>query len=296
LDTFSKAAELTSFTAAAKSLRLTQAAVSQRVQALERALDTALFTRKGGRVLLTEAGRILYHHAQRILELHCEARREICGKEVPVTGELFLGASTIPGEHLLPALLSSFGRKYPHIKVHATVSDSMGVIALVERGEVALGLVGRKTNNPHLQFRHFATDHMVLVVPPDHPLSKRKKLAIKQLALYPLILREVGSGLRNCFEKSLDKAGLPLSALSVHLEVGSNQAIKESVLAGAGVAVLSTFAVLREVKAGLLHSLKIVGLQCDREMFMVHDQQRVLPLPARMFVSFLESHPAQEPS
>src|SRR5439155_3687594 len=138
LETFSKAAELSSFTGAAKALRLTQASVSQRVQALEKTLGTPLFKRQGGRVLLTEAGQKLYDYAQRILDLHRQARREIAGHEAAVGGELLLAASSIPGEHLLPSLLSLFGQEHPRIRVRATVSDSMGVIAQVERGEVSL--------------------------------------------------------------------------------------------------------------------------------------------------------------
>lgn len=152
LETFSKAAELSSFTGAAKALRLTQAAVSQRVQALERMLNKPLFKRQAGRVLLTEAGQKLYQIAQQILDLHRHARSEIAGKETPATGELLLAASSIPGEHFLPALLSVFGQKHPHVKVRATVTDSLAVIAQVEKGEVSLGLVGRKVHKPHLEF------------------------------------------------------------------------------------------------------------------------------------------------
>src|SRR5690349_12303371 len=117
LATFSKVAELCSFTRAATALGLTQAAVSQRIHALEKALDKSLFHRGGGRVLLTEAGKKLYTFSQRILDLHREARREITGRDAPVAGELLLAASSIPGEHLLPALLSAFGQKFPHIRV-----------------------------------------------------------------------------------------------------------------------------------------------------------------------------------
>src|SRR5579884_1668272 len=291
LETFSKAAELSNFTAAAKTLRLTQASVSQRVQALEKILDTPLFKRQGGRVLLTQAGQKLYDYAQRILDLHREARREITGHVVPLGGELSLAASSIPGEHLLPALLSLFSQKYPHVRVRATVSDSMGVIAQVERGEVSLGLVGRKTESRHLEFRYFASDRMLLVFPPGHALSRRKKVSVKQLPRYPLVLREVGSGLRHCFEKSLDKAGLSLTDLRVALELGSNEAIKEAVLRGVGVAILSTYAVQKEIRTGQLHALTVNDLHCDRDMYIVQDRRRVLPLPARLFLLFLETHP-----
>lgn len=291
LETFAKAAELSSFTAAAKALRRTQASISQRVQALEKRLGTPLFRRQGGRVLLTRAGQKLYDYAQRILDLHQQARREITGHDAPVGGELALAASSIPGEHLLPSLLSQFGQKHPHIRVRATVSDSMAVMAQVERGEVSLGLVGRKTDNPHLDFRHLASDRMVLIVPPGHALSRRKNVSVKQLARQPLILREVGSGLRHCFEKSLDRAGLSLADLRIALELGSNEAIKEAVLRGVGVAILSTYAVQKELRAGQLHALRVHDLPCDREMYIVQDRRRVLPLPARLFVLFLETHP-----
>src|SRR5437763_3416715 len=90
LDTFAKAAELSSFTAAARALGLTQAAVSQRVQALEQALGVPLFRRQGGRVLLTDAGQRLYPFARHILDLHREAREALTGQKAPLTGELAL--------------------------------------------------------------------------------------------------------------------------------------------------------------------------------------------------------------
>lgn len=296
LETFSKAAELSSFTAAAKALRLTQAAVSQRVQALERALDKSLFERRGGRVLLTEAGRKLYAYAQRILDLHQEARKEITGHEPPVVGEFEIAASSVPGEHLLPALLSDLGQKYPHLRVRAAVSDSMAVMAQVERGEVSVGLVGRKADNPHLEFRFLASDRMILVVQPSNAFAKKKKVTVGQLAAQPIILREAGSGLRHCFEKSLERAGRALTDLRVALELGSNEAIKRAVLRGVGLAVLSRYAVQEELASGRLKAVVVSDLHCDRDMYIVADRRRVLPLPARLFLHFLEAHPIAVPN
>jgi DNA-binding transcriptional LysR family regulator len=170
----------------------------------------------------------------------------------------------------------------------------MGVMAQVERGEVSLGLVGRKTDNPHLEFRFFARDRMVLVVPSGHPLSRRKTVTVKQLCGHALILREAGSGLRHCFEKSLERAGRSLVDLRVALELGSNEAIKEAVLQGIGVAVLSSYAVQKELDAGRLHALEVSDLRCDRDMYIVQDRRRVLPLPARLFLLFLDTHPVPD--
>ena len=294
LETFSKAAELSSFTGAAKALGLTQAAVSQRIQTLERSLGKSLFDRKGGRVLLTEAGQKLYAYAQRIIDLHREARRDITGREASVAGELKIAASSIPGEHLLPALLSVFGQKYPHVRVRAAVSDSMAVMGQVERGEVSVGLVGRKADGPNFEFKYLTSDRMVLVAPPGHTLTKFKQITVGQLAAHPLVLREAGSGLRHCFEKALDRVGRSMTELRVALELGSNEAIKEALYRGVGVAVLSALAVQKEIKSGTLHALDVEGLSCDREMFVVQDRRRVPPISARLFLSFLDANPVPE--
>jgi DNA-binding transcriptional LysR family regulator len=165
----------------------------------------------------------------------------------------------------------------------------MGVIHQVEHGRVQLGLVGRKVDHPHLEFRHFATDRMVLVVPPNHTWSKRKQVSLKQLCQQPLILREPGSGLRHCFEKQLERADKTLRDLQIALELGSNEAIKEAVMRGVGVAILSSYAVQKEIQAGQLYGLKVTDLHCDREMFVVWDRRRVLSAPAQIFRIFLES-------
>src|SRR5262249_4470191 len=173
LETFAQAAELSSFTAAAQTLGLSQAAVSQRVQALEQVLGVPLFRRQGGRVFLTEAGHRLYPYAQRILALHPEARQEVPGRKARLLGELSVAARSVAGEHPLPGLLHAFRQKRPHVLVRATVTDSRAVLNQVEHGQAHLGLVGGKGESPHLEYRCFACDTMVLVVPPGHPWERR---------------------------------------------------------------------------------------------------------------------------
>lgn len=207
LDTFSKAAELGSFTAAGRLLGITQAAVSQRVQAIERALDVSLFERKGGRVSLTDAGTQLYEYAQRILDLHREARETVTGAELPIEGELVLAASSIPGEHVLPAALSIFRSQHPGITVRASVDDSLAVLDRVESGRVQLGLVGQKADRIHLNYRPFATDELLLVVGRDDQWRRRRKVRIADVLRRSVVLREPGSGSRWCLEQTLMRAG-----------------------------------------------------------------------------------------
>jgi DNA-binding transcriptional LysR family regulator len=161
----------------------------------------------------------------------------------------------------------------------------------VEHGKVSLGLVGRKADNPHLEFRFLARDRMVLVVPRGHALGRRKRVTVQELCRHPFVLREAGSGLRHCFEKSLERAGRSLADIRVALELGSNEAIKEAVLQGVGVAVLSAYAVQKELKARRLLAVEVADFRCERDMYVVQDRRRVLPPPARLFLHFLETHP-----
>src|SRR5262249_36250746 len=133
-------------------------------------------------------------------------------------------------------------------------------------------------------------------VPPAHAWSRRKRVTLQQLCQQPLVLREAGSGLRHCFEKQLARLGTSLRDLQIALELGSNEAIKEAVLRGLGVAILSSYAVHKELKAGHLRALKVTDLHCDREMFVVWDRRRVLSAPARTFRCFLETNPLPAPS
>jgi DNA-binding transcriptional LysR family regulator len=291
LETFAKAAELSNFTAAGQALGLTQAAVSQRIQSLEQVLGVPLFRRQGGHVLLTDAGQRLYEYAQRILGLHREARQAVTGHKAPLAGDLSLAASSIPGEHLLPALLPVFRQKHPHIQIRVKISDTREVLTQVEHGQAQLGLVGGKSHSPHLEFRCFACDKMVLVVPAGHPWRGRKRISLKQLCGQPLILREPGSGSRWCLEHALERAGRGAHDLKVGLELGSNEAIKEAVRRGMGLAVLSTHAVEQELRAGQLYGLQVTGLALVRDMFVVWDRRRVLPIPARLFLDFLDPCP-----
>jgi len=212
----------------------------------------------------------------------------VTGRKAPLAGNLSLAASSIPGEHLLPALLSAFHKKHAHIQVRATVADTEAVLKQVEHGRAHLGLVGGKSDSPHLEYRCFACDTLALVVPAKHPWKRRNRVTVAELARHPVIVREPGSGSRWCLEQGLGQIGKSLRDLRVELELGSNEAIKEAVLRGLGLAVLSTRAVEKEIQRGQLHAVKIAGLPLLREMFVVWDRRRVLPIPAQLFLDHLE--------
>ncbi len=286
LETFARAAEAGSFTAAARMLGLTQAAVSQRIAALERELGVALFRRHGGRVELTDAGRRLHDYAREIFALFERARAQITGQAVPVTGELLLAASSLPGEYLLPCVLARYQQRHPLVRVRVRVSDSQQVFADVEHGLAHVGLAGEAPASPHLEHRQFARDEMLLVVPARHPLAGRETISLDELRGLPLIVREPGSGSRHCSEQALGHAGLSLAGLT-SLELGSNEGIKEAVVRGAGVAFLPALAVHDHVATGKVATLRVEGIDLGRDLYAVHDRRRALPIPARLFLDLL---------
>jgi len=252
-----------------------------------------LFDRHAGRVSLTSAGRRLYELGQRVLALHQEARREIAGAVPAVSSELHLAASTVPAEHLLPIYLQAFQQAHPEVHVVAVVADSAQVLASVEQGEAALALVGRPGPASWAESRPFARERLVLIVPPGHRWVGRKSISMKELKAEPLLLREPGSGSRACLEEELERSGHALHELRIVSELGSNEAIKEAVLRGVGVAWMSAFAVHNDLVSGRLCAVPVAGLNIARDLFTVTDRRRVLPLPARMFLAVLAHCPFQ---
>jgi DNA-binding transcriptional LysR family regulator len=297
LQTFAEAAERGSFTAAARHLGITQAAVSQRIHQLETSLRTSLFRREGGRATLTDAGRRLHGYARRILDLVAEARAEVTGTPGGLTGELRLAASSVPGQHVLPPTLAAFRTRHPGVQVKVSVSDTDAVLQEVGQGSAHLGLVGGTGGGRHLEFRRFDSDELVLIVPKGHAWGRRKQVSPADLFAQPLIQRERGSGSRRCLERSLERVGMSPTALNVVLELGSSEAITEAVVAGMGVAVLSRRAVQKEVRAGRLRALRVEGLTLSRDLYVVRDRRRALPAPAQAFLTLLrpESEATQTP-
>lgn len=291
LATFVKAAEHGSFTSAAADLGITQAAVSQRIAALEGEVRNSLFDRRAGRIALTDAGERLYEVARSILALHEEARERLGGAPPDVAGDLPIAASSVPGECYLSALLSSFRERCPKVHVRASAGDSDSVMKDVVRGEATLGLVGKEAERASLESRPIGTDVLVLVVPPGHAWAARRRISLDVLAREPLIIRERGSGTRWALRKGLERVGSSLDEMNVTLEMGSNAAIKDAVGRGLGVSFVSRSTVERELRSGELRAVSVRGLVLTRTLYAVHHRRRPPSPAASAFLGFLDAHP-----
>jgi len=247
-----------------------------------------LLHRSGRAVRPTAVGRRLYQLARELLEAHGAMEAELEDLLGIRAGELTVGASTIPGEFILPTHLAAFRATYPEVRVTALIGDSDGIASLVAAGELELGVVGSGCDLQDLEVTRLWRDELVLAVPANHHWDGRRQVTVTELAAEPFILRERGSGTRRTVERAL--AGqLPAGTetLDVVAELGSTAAVKEGVLQGLGVSILSSRALERELAAGVVATLRIDGVDLARSFDIVRHRRRSLSPVSARFIDFL---------
>ncbi len=196
LQVFHAVARLLSFTKAAEVLHMTQPAVTFQIRQLEDQFDTRLFDRTHNRVSLTEAGKIVFEYAERIFEQYSEMENAIREMTDDISGSLTIGASTTISEYMLPSLLGEFNAKNPDVRLRLRVSNTEGIVSMVENNVIDLGVVEGLVNNKNLLVEVCRQDDLVLIVPPTHALAGKETVKLKEVLEYPFICREEGSGTR----------------------------------------------------------------------------------------------------
>jgi DNA-binding transcriptional LysR family regulator len=289
LEIFIKVAELGSFSKAADALFLTQPTVSEHIRSLEDELGVRLLDRLGRGAAVTRGGALLLSYAQRLLALSREARQAMEGFQGRMSGELLVGASTIPGEYILPGLIGRFKEKFPDIAITLLIGDSQAVTDWVAEGRAEIGVVGARSGPRSVEFRELLPDEIVLVVGATHPWNGRKQATLAELRAEPLLLRERGSGTRAALEAALAGAGTDLSAFRVVGEMGSTQAIKQAVKAGVGVSLVSRRAVEEECRAGSVSCLQLKDLKITRAFHLATNRERSRSPLAEAFRAFVEA-------
>lgn len=273
LQVFHTVARLLSFTKAAESLHMTQPAVTFQVRQLEEHFNTRLFDRTHNRISLTEAGRAVFKSAERIFELYSEMENAVRAITGEVSGDLTIGASTTIAEYMLPPLLGDFRERYPEVNIHLKVSNTEGIVAMVENNAIDLGIVEAPVANKNLAVETCKRDHLVAIVPPDHPLATIGEVRIEQLLEYPFICREEGSGTREVIVEYLEIQTGCGRALKIAMELGSPESIKGAVEAGMGVSVVSETTIQKELKLKTLVALQL-NPPLNRPFSFVHQKQK----------------------
>lgn len=289
LEIFVKVAELGSFSKAADALFLTQPTISEHIRTLEDELGVRLLDRLGRGAAVTKGGALLLSYANRILALSREARQAMESFLGRMSGELLVGASTIPGEYILPALIGRFKEKFPDIAITLLIGGSQAVTEWVVEGRAEIGVVGARSSHRSIESRELFPDDIVLIVSAAHPWHGRKQVTMDELRAEPLLLRERGSGTRKALETALEAAGTDAAALRVVGEMGSTQAIKQAVKAGVGVSLLSRRAVEEECRAGSIWCLRVKDLKISRAFYLVTHRDRSRSPLAEAFRAFVEA-------
>ncbi|MFZ5824027.1 MAG: LysR substrate-binding domain-containing protein [Bacillota bacterium] len=247
-----------SFTRAAEFAGLTRPAVSQQIKQLEQHFGVDLFTRNTRHVALTPAGEALLLHAERVLQAAEAMDAAMTAMRKGQRAVITVAASTLPGESLLPRALAAFQKEQPGAEVHIRVANTEAVLQLVRDGQVDLGLVGQQVVDPWLVCEQVGEDEILLALRPGE--SVPDPLPLPRLAQLPLVLREPGSATRATVMEGLRQRGLEPSALLVVAEVGSPEAVKTAVRAGAGCAFLSSASLI----PGELATVRLEGLVLKR--------------------------------
>jgi len=273
LQVFHTVARHLSFTKAAEALHMTQPAVTFQVRQLEEYFNTRLFDRTHNRISLTDAGKTVFGFADKIFELYAEmenAVRELTGE---ISGLMVIGASTTIAEYMLPALLGDFKSKYPDVNVRLKVSNTDGIVHMVENNVIDLGIVEAPVNNKNLMVEVCRMDQLVAVVPPHHLLASMETVPIRNVIECPYICREEGSGTREVILEHMIENGMSASDLNISLELGSPEAIKGAVEAGMGVSIISRATISKELQLGTLVALNL-DPPLERPFSFVHQKQK----------------------
>lgn len=285
--TFVSIANTKSFSRTARDLSLTQPAVSKHVAGLEALYGIQLIDRSRRSLTLTEAGLALLPLAQKVLATVEQAAEEIESFSRVVRGTLIVGASTIPGEYVLPQIIRRFRKQYPQVKISLEIADTGKISRRVLEGDLSLGAVGALKSVNGLQAIPFAEDELVLIMPPDHPLARRKVVGAPALKGQDVVWRESDSGTRQTVEKLLRNAGITPGNLLTVAEIGSTEAVLAAVEAGMGISFVSRWAAEDRVKNGRLVMRRMQGLPLNRTLYLIHPANRTLPRPAKAFLDFV---------
>jgi len=295
--TFITTVEKGTLSSAAEFLHLTQPAVSKQLQSLEDYFGVRLLERRGREVQLTAAGQICYRHAKAMLRHLEQTRRELAELTELAKGRLLLGASTTPGQYILPRVIGAFRKEYPRVETVLEIADSQEIVNRLYEGAIDLGVVGAgvRGRSRGLYFSRLVEDELVLIVPPDHHLVGCSSVTVREIRNEPLIWREIGSGTRRVAEERLGEVGFVIAPEQVVMKLGSTEAVISAVEAGLGISLVTCWAVEKSVKLGRLATVPVRGVDLKRDLYLVRRRQSLDPV-AEAFISFLHTHPLKTPS
>jgi DNA-binding transcriptional LysR family regulator len=288
---FCAVAKHLSFSMAAEELFITQPAVSQQVKALERQLNVKLFERVGHKLFLTEAGEGVLPHAQALLTTKAEMDQTLAMLRGSARGRLALGANTTGGMYVAPAIARAFRDLSPDVEATLQIETTNRILDRVMQNMIDVAIVTGPVVDGRFAIRDLLEDEVCLIVSPSHPFAERASVSPAEVASEDFAVPEPGSRTRMLIEGAFHDRG---HRLRVTMQLPGTEAVKKAVEANLGVAMVSRFAIGREVALGVLARVPIDGLVIDRPIHILHRKGKHLSPLVRRFLTFAAEFAAKE--
>ncbi len=280
---FEAVARNLSFSRAAEELHLSQPAVSMQVRGIETILGLPLTEQIGRKIHLTDAGREVLHASQAITARLDDLQHNLAQLRSVDSGNLRL-AVTSTVNAVATGILARFRGHYPGVAVHLDVSNRAEVLDLLASNRIDLAIMGQVPEGLELAATRFMDNPLVVIAPPDHPLARKRRVTLEQVAAEPFLVREAGSGTRGAMERFF--AAHELEIVS-SMEMSSNEAIRQAVQAGLGLGVLSLQTLELELALKRLAVLNVEGFPIMRHWYVVHRIDKRLSPAAQAFKEFV---------
>ncbi len=252
--------------------------------------DSELFKRTANGVEVTDAGATLKETAEKILQQAQDAKTKISLSKLSLSGTIRIVASTIPGEHIIPSLITEFQKKCPDVKFKIKAEDSLNSLASLQINNADFAAVGTLQGfEEKFDFLQIGEEQLVLIVPCNHKLSNHKTTKLEEIIAYPFINREETSGTRKEIEKLLQKNNIPPLKLHVALELGSTESIITAVSEVRGISIISSIAAKKAQAAGLIRIIKIEEAKTPRKLYIARPKRSLLK-PSEAFWGFCRDY------
>ena len=285
LAVFESVARMGSFTRAADALHLAQPTVSTQVRKLSDTLGLALFEQIGKKVHLTDAGRALYDGCSELFATFSRIENTLASLRDLDSGRLRLAVSTT-GKYFAPRLLAAFVGQHPGIEVSLQIHNRQGLIERLQRNDDDLYIFANPPEDQELVLQPIFDNPMVVFARADHPLAKQRNIPFETFVREPFIMREAGSGTRIVALDAFDRQG---AEPNIRIELSTNEAIKQAILAGLGVSILSRYTLGLDTEQLQLAVLDVRGFPIRRQWQFAYPVGKQISPVARAFLDFVRS-------
>ena len=282
LRVFEASARLGSLTRAAEELHIAQPTASVQIRKLTETVGLPLFEHVGRRVYLTDAGQRLYAGCSEVFRAFSGLEEALNGMRAVESGRLRLGVCST-GKYFAPRMLGAFMERYPGVEATLEIHNRQALIDRLANNENDLYLFASPLDREDVVTQALLPNPLVVFARDGHPLANARQISLERIAAEPFLMREPGSGTRLLATQLFERRGL---APRVRMELSTDEAIKEAILAGLGVSIMSRFTLGREHGASRLVCLDVAGFPLENHWHIVYPLGKQLSATARAFMDF----------